>query len=247
MGVLCVGWWPSGHHLFFVSCFLVMARTKKTIKHSHWALRLGFELTRNHESSFLVKFHSPSFRQKNPLHPVLPLLLWALSKDTNLNTNTHKPMATASEVLNKILTCKGQHVTIRFKTNPAPASPKKLNAGIVLEKETKGAFKAGINYANIKEVREAIEAGERGPVQAPKGRKWKQFPHILESEKTGEELVRLYPASGDNQHPSVVYRVNGNEVTKEDFVSYLPESKRQSEAKICFDLKVANILDMEEA
>ena len=156
-------------------------------------------------------------------------------------------MATASEVLNKILTCKGQHVTIRFKTSPAPASPKKVNAGIVLEKETKGAFKAGINYANIKEVREAIETGERGPVQAPKGRKWKQFPHILESEKTGEELVRLYPASGDNQHPSVVYRVNGNEVTKENFLSFLPESKRQSEAKICFDLKVANILDVEEA
>lgn len=157
-------------------------------------------------------------------------------------------MATASEVLNKILTCKGQHVTIRFKSNPEPASPKKVNAGIVLEKETLGAFKAGINYANIKEVREAIEAGERGPVQAPKGKKWKQFPHILESLKTGEELVRLYPSSGSNQRPSVIYRVNGNEVSKDDFLSYLPESKRQSNSadKTCFDCRVSNILDIEE-
>jgi hypothetical protein len=153
---------------------------------------------------------------------------------------------TAQQTLDKILTAKGTHVSIRFKTTKAPAKPKTLNAGILLEKETKGAFKAGISYANLKEVREAIEAGERGPVEAPKGKKWIKYPYTLESLKTGKELVRLYPASGDNQHPSVVYRVNGTEVSKEEFNSYLPPSEVNKTPQPLFDLSVESILDLVE-
>lgn len=153
---------------------------------------------------------------------------------------------TAQQTLDKILTAKGNHVSIRYKTTKEPASPKTLNAGILLEKEVKGAFTAGKNYANLKEVREAIEAGERGPVQPPKGRKWVNHPYILESLKTGKELVRLFPAVGKNQRPSVIYRVNGQEVTKEVFNAYLPPSKVNKPQQPCFDLAVDCILDLTE-
>lgn len=153
---------------------------------------------------------------------------------------------TAQQTIDKILTAKGKHVSIRFKTTKTPAKPKTVNAGILLEKEVKGAFKAGISYANLKEVREAIEAGERGPVEAPKGKKWIKYPYTLESLKTGKQLVRLYPATGDNQHPSVVYRINGTEVSKEEFNSYLPPSEVNKTPQPLFDLSVESILDLVE-
>jgi len=153
---------------------------------------------------------------------------------------------TAQETLNKILNAKGNHVSIRYRTFPVPAKPKGENAGISLEKETRGAFCAGKNYANLTEVREAIEAGERGPVQAPNGRTWLEHPFILESTKTGEHLIRLYPATGNNQRPTSVYRVNGNEVSKEDFIKYLPASRINREAPKCFDVRITGILDLEE-
>ena len=157
-------------------------------------------------------------------------------------------MKKAQDILNKILTAKGNHVSVRFLSNPTPASPKKMNAGILLEKVTQGAFRAGIDYSNISEIKEAIAAGERGEVQPiwhGKGR-WVNHPYICTHADKGGEYVRLYPSTGSNQSPKVLsYKVNGQEVSKEVFESYLPASKLNGEVPPCLWIKSENILDMD--
>ena len=160
-------------------------------------------------------------------------------------------MATAQDTLNKILNAKGNHVSIRYRSFPTPAKAKTLNKGVVLEKETKGAFRAGIEYRNMKRIREAIEAGERGevgPLWHGKGQ-WLVYPYIATHVDKGGEYVWLAPAVGSNQRPSVVYRVNGNEVTKENFETYLTDSdKAKSKEELDgFHVRMENILDLEEA
>lgn len=160
-------------------------------------------------------------------------------------------MATAQETLEKILNAKGNHVSIRYRSFPTPAKAKTLNKGVTLEKETKGAFRAGISYRNMKRIREAIEAGERGevgPLWHGKG-VWLQHPYIATHVDKGGEYLWLAPAVGDNQRPKVVYRVNGNEVTKDVFESYLTESdKNKSKEDLDgFHIHMENLLDLEEA
>ena len=74
---------------------------------------------------------------------------------------THTPLP-AEVIRQKILDAKGNFVKAYWKSNPSPAAAHKKT--VVLEKVTAGVVRAGINYANLSAVKDAIEAGERGEV-----------------------------------------------------------------------------------
>lgn len=150
------------------------------------------------------------------------------------------------EILNRLLKSKGTHTTLRYKTEDKPAAAFK---GTSLKRVVKGAFRSGIAFENLKEVKEAIASGERGEVQSLPWGEWKQFPHIITHK--GNDYIRIYPAVGVGQVPSTTYLVNEEEVNKETYLTYLTESDRKkktdsSEAPLTMSLNVYNILDLIE-
>jgi hypothetical protein len=144
---------------------------------------------------------------------------------------------------------KGQFIRLRYKSVPTSTlSASSRKAGVMLEKETEGVFRTGVNYANLSAVKEAIEAEERGEVQPlPKGQTWAVFPWVIKTDKGGE-LLRITVAEG--QFPKVVYKVNGVEVSKENYESHLvasARSKERDEPLLVFTIKSENLLSVSGA
>jgi hypothetical protein len=88
---------------------------------------------------------------------------------------------------------------------------------VELRKVSTATVRSGVEYGNLRNVREAIEAGERGPVQARAWGTW-IVPNILLGHK-GREYIAFYPING--QRVATTYTVNGVEVTREDFTTYM--------------------------
>ena len=160
----------------------------------------------------------------------------------------------AGAVRDKILNAKGNFVKAAWKSNPSPAAAFKKD-GVLLEKHTVAVVQAGVNYANLSAVKDAIAAGERGEVQElPWGEWYKDpltgkdwFPHVITHKD--EFYLRLYPSEGNNHRTKSVFYVNGEEVTKEDFAKYLTPSESKKlldpeEKPLCFTIKLKNLLDL---
>jgi hypothetical protein len=133
---------------------------------------------------------------------------------------------------------KGQFIKVSFQTEKKPASAHK---GTILRKETTGVFRAGINFANLKSVREGIENNERGEVQPLPWGNWVRFPYLIEH--NGANYLRLYPAV--NGKVTVKYLVNGQAVDKAVFNSYLtPSEANRTDPVECFTVKADNIVSI---
>ena len=143
--------------------------------------------------------------------------------------------------LDTFFNTRGQFVKVAFATEKKPAA---AHRGVVLRKETRGVFRAGINYANLNSVREAIENGERGEVQPLPWGRWVQFPYTIEH--NGSMYLRLYPAKGAKL--DVTYYVNGQSVDKDEFRSYLTpsEQRRPEDELLCFTIKADNVISIGE-
>ncbi len=169
--------------------------------------------------------------------------------------NTNKQLDAAS-VRDKILNAKGNFVKAAWKSNPKPAAAHK---DILLEKQTVAVVQAGVNYANLSAVKDAIAAGERGEVQELpwgvwytdklSGKSW--FPHVIEHKD--ELYLRLYPSHGNNHKTRSIYYVDGVEVTKEEYAKYLTNSEarkildpKEEDVPLCFTIKLKNLLDLPE-
>jgi len=142
------------------------------------------------------------------------------------------------KVMSAVSSLSGQHIRLQFKSESKPASAFKAHK---LEKITSGAFRAGIDYANLGEVQEAIARGERGEVEGLPWGEWAKFPfHITHK---GKDYLRLYPSTGGAiQAPKVTYLVDGAEVEKESYYAMLTETSRKPNPKPCFVVDMANIL-----
>ena len=162
----------------------------------------------------------------------------ANSSSTSTN-NTHNDMNTntATNAITAFLSCKGQFASVTFKSNPKPAASSK---GVMLEKVTTGVFRAGINFANISSVKEGIANNERGEVQPLAWGEWVNFPFVIAHK--GENFLRLTVASGKVM--SVTFKVNGVEVSREEFETHLIPSAR-SEAKA--DKAPVEVITIKEA
>ena len=151
-----------------------------------------------------------------------------------------------TQVLTLVSNLSGKHIPVSFKTE---GKPNKDHKGVKLEKLTEGTYRVGINFENLKGIREGIENGERGEVQAPKGKKWVLFPfHLKNTAETTNYLRLYYPTGGFIQRPSVTYFVNGKIVDREVYASYLTASDAKPKVKDpnmdCFDVKMDNLISI---
>lgn len=159
------------------------------------------------------------------------------------NTSTTTPSLSADMVKDKIMSAKGNFVKVRWKSNPKPAAKFKAHN---LQKVCEGVVRAGIDYSNLKTVKEGIENGERGEVQELPWGTWKEFPYIIEHK--GTEYLRLYPSPSNKI--KTVYMVDGEEVDKDVFCTYLTGSDAKKilnpseNEKECFNIKADNVLEI---
>jgi hypothetical protein len=158
---------------------------------------------------------------------------------------------TASEVLDTILSCKGSHVSVRYQTFDKPRKESKAAGVVELKRIVKGAFRAGLEFQNLTEIKEAIAKGERGEIQPRKWGVYTKYPFILEH--NGAEYVALYPATGGFiQRPKTTYFVNGEETDRATYNAHLTDSdqakkEKESSGEVAIhplDLKVSNLLDI---
>lgn len=139
--------------------------------------------------------------------------------------------------IERFMQCAGQFLAVVFTTEKKPAAAHKAHR---LTKRVSGVFRAGIEFANLKTVKDGIEAGERGPVEPLPWGEWFAAPYVITHK--GGYYFRLYPVAG--KHPSVTYMVDGVEVTREQWMAYLTPSARaemeSGDRPDCFTIKAEN-------
>jgi hypothetical protein len=163
------------------------------------------------------------------------------ASSSNLSlTHTHMhPANTASpsNVINAFLAAAGQFASVTFKSTPTPAAKFK---GVMLEKTTTGVFRSGVNFANLTSVKEGIANSERGEVQSLSWGEWVNFPFVIAHK--GERFLRLTTVNGVKSKST--FKVNGVEVSKDEFEQFLVPSAR-SENKTpteVFNIKESNLV-----
>lgn len=175
--------------------------------------------------------------------------------------DTNKKLDAAS-VRDRILNAKGNFVKAAWKSTPKPKAEFK---NILLEKKTVAVVQAGVNYANLSSVKDAIAAGERGEVQELPFGTWyidpltnkSWFPYVITHRAKGSDkdefYLRLYPSQGINHKAHSVFYVDGKEVTKEEFAKYLTNSEANKllnpnpeDRPLCFTIKLNNLIDLPE-
>lgn len=130
--------------------------------------------------------------------------------------------------LDKFLSKKGQICSLSINR---VLKLRKGVSGSLLKKEKMQA-RAGVNYANINEVKTAgIE-----PKELPWGH-WKIFPHVIEHNDTN--YFRFSRLNGSGEKVKYVY--NGKEITEEEAKELAPSSEFRSEKPIVFNVKEENL------
>lgn len=134
---------------------------------------------------------------------------------------------------------KGQFIDLSFTSSPSPSKEYK---GKVLTKMTKGIFRTGINFANLKAVKVGIEAGERGEVQSLPWGDWAVFPLVITNK--GNEYLRI--TVSPSHKPTSTFFVDGVEVSKEHFESHLtPSARKPSETPtLVFNIQADNLISV---
>lgn len=164
-----------------------------------------------------------------------------------MTNTTNIQSLTASDILSKFFGGKGQFMRAAWKSNPKPASAFK---NVVLEKRTTTIVRSGLSFANLSSVKAGIDDGSRGEVGTLPFGEWVVPNYLIKLEKgdTVNYYLRMYPT---DSIPFVKYFVDGDEVEKTSFASYLTpsESKKllgESVAPECFTIKMENVLSTED-
>jgi hypothetical protein len=136
-----------------------------------------------------------------------------------MTTHTaHRVSADALSIITAITT-PGEFIPVVWETTVKPAAAHK---GRVLVKVTRAAVECGTPFAELAEVKAGIAAEKRGEVGELPWGEWTAFPYIIGHK--GREYVRLNLAAAGIM--SVVCTVDGVEVDRETFDSYLIPSQR---------------------
>jgi hypothetical protein len=164
------------------------------------------------------------------------------------NKPTRVTKVTKEEVFDRILSSKDQYVKVAWKSNPKPSAKFK---DTVLEKRTVAIVRSGIDYANLKEVKDDIEAEERPPVGPLPFGKWLAFPYLIEHNFIFYLRLTRSKSPIHLQLYESKYFVNDAEVSFDEFCSYLPASKAKvlaqppEEQSPVFVIKLSNLLDID--
>ena len=159
-------------------------------------------------------------------------------------TNETKLMQ-AIEIINALKGKAGQHVQATWQRIAKTA---KSFDGIVA-KRTTAWVRSGINYSNLADVRSAIEAGEREPVQSLPWGQWREGYANYIIDHKDNEYIRLYPATFANlATPSVQWLLNGVPATYAQVEPYLlaSEKRHDDDKPACFTINAENVLSIGE-
>jgi hypothetical protein len=152
----------------------------------------------------------------------------------------------ALDIYNKIVNHKGQNIPACWE-RPCQTL---AEVPMKITKRTCAYVRAGIEYANLSSVKEAIESGERDEVGKLPWGKWRDGykPFIIDHTPKGQtenvEYIRLYPCVFSNLKTTVEYFIDGKLATKEDVRPYVKASEvRESDEPIkCFTLKAETVV-----
>jgi hypothetical protein len=150
----------------------------------------------------------------------------------------------AQEIVQNVASKKGQHVLATWQR----AAKTFKDCPMVIAKRTSAWVRAGIEYANLAVVKEAVASGERDEVEGLKWGEWIQYPFVIGHK--GQEYVRLYPASFDNLKPIVAWTIDNRPASYEEVEPYLlaSEKRKDDEDKpLCFTLKADSVISIAEA
>lgn len=149
----------------------------------------------------------------------------------------------AIEIMEALKGKKGQHVKAVWQR---VCKTKKAFDGIVA-KRTECYVRSGINYANLANIRQGIEKGEREPVQGLPWGQWREGCVNYIIDLGDKEYIRLYPAVFDNLRANVEYTLNGVPATYAKVEPFLLASEKRStddERPECFTVKADSILEI---
>lgn len=146
----------------------------------------------------------------------------------------------AQDIVSLLKGHKGQHIRAVWQR---PLKTRKGINSLVL-KRVCYHVRAGIDYANLATVKDAIANGERGQVQPLPWGEWVSFPFIIGHK--GAHYVRLYPASFDNLTPSVEYTLDGKFVDRTDVepLCLASEFRREDDNPPCFTLRAETLISL---
>ena len=150
---------------------------------------------------------------------------------------------TATEILNSIRHHPGAMMRVVIES---PVPTLKSVQGVTVVKRSELFVTAGTEFANRKDVREAIEAGERGQVGPLPWGVWAEYPFIIAHK--GNEYVRLYPPSEAqlehfNLAPKATFFANGQEISREQAIEFCGSKAKSDDSRHdAFAVNAANIV-----
>jgi len=129
-----------------------------------------------------------------------------------------------------------------------------FNGTHIVSKQVLARVRAGIDYANLGTVKDAIANGEREEVQPLPWGEWLQFPYAIgHTRKDGayNEYVRFYPpvlkAGSEVKKPQVQWYLDGVPTTYASVEPMLLASdKPTEEVPACFNVNVENIVAVQD-
>ena len=142
-----------------------------------------------------------------------------------------------STLLTKLLNKKGQFGSVRYARD---VKQKKGSPVQNVKKEVLMSIRAGVEYDNLKVVKEKRDSGELPKENAglPWG-KWVAYPYLIEHK--GEHYARFTP----NGIPQVKYFIEGKEVSRDEALKFALASEISSgEKPDAITINLNNILEL---
>jgi hypothetical protein len=151
----------------------------------------------------------------------------------------------ATQILDAIRGHNGQMMRVEIRSTVPTL---KSVEGVTVTKQTRCYVTSGTEFANRKDIREAIEAGERGEVQALPWGEWSLYPFVISHK--GNDYIRLYPPTEAqlahfNLAPSVQWFANGSPIDADTAIVYCgSKAKPSAEPASVFAVNAANIVSI---
>ena len=125
---------------------------------------------------------------------------------------------------------KGANIVVEWNRTLKPLKTSGCSDTIV--KSTRMVGRIGIDYDNIQTVKDKRESGELPAENAGlKGMIWIEPPYLLQSEKSGRLLLRLYNGTSKTIKPEVHFFRNGVEVERNSLQGIVPSKDWQTADK----------------
>lgn len=165
---------------------------------------------------------------------------------TDAVLQSRKIIMKTETIVAKLNDKRGQALNVRLVSKVETLAAHRSN--IVL-KVTEMTVISGVSFENRKDIREAIEQGERGEIQPLAWGQWKQFPHVIEHKKV--DYIRLYLPSKAQQEAgfgktTVTFLCNGVTISREQAIALCGSKAQAKENESgCMTVKAENLAIVE--